>query len=157
MAFDLTKNTEVIFRGRKAVLTGYFDAACLLFDKHDPRPEWEDLAITDDYYDGKYFLFFTNIPCNERTHIKYPDGSALFEHCYCASFLIGEDLPKNLCDQGYIDIIGDDPLDYRMTDEGYIYNRPDVYAHTQCKKCGKRYKVHIHDGYRLSYPKWELE
>lgn len=156
MEIDLLKNTDVIFRSRKAILTGYFDAACLLFDRREKKPEWEDLKLIDDYYPKKYFLFFTNIPCNERLQIKLPDGSSLLD-CYCESFLFTQDLPKNLSQEGYIEIIGEDPFDYRMTGEGYRYNRTDVYAHTKCKRCGRKYKVHFHDGYRLTYPKWELE
>ena len=156
MKIDWLKKTDVIFRGRKAVLTGYFDASCLLFDIHEKKPKWEDLKLIDDYYPEKYFLFFTHIPCNERMQIKLPDGSSLLD-CYCESFLFTQDLPKDLSEKDYIEIIGEDPFDYRMTGEGYRYNRTDVYAHTKCKRCGKKYKVHFYDGYRLTYPKWELE
>ena len=156
MEIDLLKKTDVIFRGREAILTGYFDAACLLFDKREKKPEWEDLKLIDDYYPKKYFLFFTDIPCDERLQIKLLHGNELLD-CYCESFLFTQDLPKDLSEKDYIDIIGEDPFDYRMTGEGYRYNRMDVYAHTICKRCGRKLKVHFHDGYRLTYPRWELE
>ncbi|GEM_PF-5314172 len=156
MEIDLRKHTDVIFRSRKAILTGYFDAACLLFDRRIIKPKWKDLKLIDDYYPKKYVLLFAHIPCNERMQITLSDGSDLFD-CYCESFLISQDLPKDLSEQGYIEIIGEDPFDYRMTGEGYRYNRIDVYAHTKCKRCGRKYKVHFHDGYRVTYPKWEIE
>lgn len=156
MEFDLRKGVDVVFRGRNAVLAAYFDAACLLFDKREKKPQWDDLNLIDDYYKGKYFLFFTHIPCRERMEIRRPDGTGLFG-CYCASFLLGQDLPRDLCKDGDIEIIGEDPFDYRMTGEGYRYNSTDVYAHVKCTRCGTGYQVHMHDGYRLCYPKWELE
>ena len=79
MKSDLLKKTDVIFRNRKAILTGYFDAACLLFDMREKKPKWEDLKLIDDYYPKKYFLFFTHIPCNERLQLKLPDGSSLLD------------------------------------------------------------------------------
>lgn len=157
MGYDLIKGVDVIFRARKAVLSAYFDAACLLFDKRDPEPVWTDLKVIDNYYPGKYLLFFTNIPCADRMRIKLPDGTPLFKDCYCESFLLGEDLPRDLSQAGLIEIIGEDPFDYRMTGEGYRYNSPDVFAHVRCKSCGRKLKVHIHDGHRLSYPRWELD
>ena len=45
MKIDLLKKTDVIFRSRKAILTGYFDAACLLFDMREKKPKWEDLKL----------------------------------------------------------------------------------------------------------------
>ena len=53
----LLKNTDVMFRGRKAILTCYFDAACLLFDRRKLKPKWEDLKLIDRYYSKKYVLF----------------------------------------------------------------------------------------------------
>ena len=156
MRIDLLKKTDVIFRGREAILTGCFDAACLLFDRHDKKPKWEDLKLIDKCYPEKYLLFFMNIPCNERLQIKCPDGSGLLD-CYCESFLFSQDLPRDLSNDGYAEIIGEDPFDYRMTGEGYRYNQTDVFAYIKCKRCGRRYKVHMHYGYRLIYPKWELE
>ena len=93
MEIDLLKKTDVIFRGREAILTGYFDAACLLFDAREKKPKWEDLKLIDDYYPKKFFLFFTNIPCSERLQLKRPDGSNLLD-CYCESFLFTQDLCK---------------------------------------------------------------
>ena len=87
------KITNVIFRGREAILTRYFDATCLLFDKGGNKPEWEDIKLIDDYYPEKYFLFFTQISCNERVEIKSPEGKDLFD-CYCESFLFTQDLQK---------------------------------------------------------------
>ena len=94
MKIDLLKNTDVIFRGRAAILTCYFDAACLLFDKNEKKANWEDIKLIDDYYPEKYFLFFTQIYCNERVEIKSPEEKDLFD-CYCESFLFTQDLPKN--------------------------------------------------------------
>ena len=156
MELDLREGVDVMFRGRKAILSAYFDAACLLFDKRERKPKWEDLELIDDYYKGKYFLFFTHIPCEERIQITRPDGSSLFG-CYCESFPLTQDLPKKLSENGFVEIIGEDPFDYRMTGEGYLYNDPNVYAHIRCKKCAGRHKVHMHDGYRVTYPKWERE
>ena len=55
--FDSKKEIEIVFRGRNAILTMYFDAAVLLFDKVEPKPEWSDLRLLDDYYPQKYALF----------------------------------------------------------------------------------------------------
>ncbi|MBQ8928067.1 MAG: hypothetical protein IJ055_07325 [Oscillospiraceae bacterium] len=155
MEFDLRKGTDVVFRGRKAILAAYFDAACLLFDRRE-KPKWEDLKLIDKYYPKKRFLFFSNIPCRERMEITRPDGRRLFG-CYCESLPLGQDLPRDLCREGLIEILGEDPFDYEMTGEGYRKNDPNVYAHVRCNACKTRYRVHFHDGYRVSYPKWELD
>ena len=151
---DFQKEIEVVFRGRNALLTTYFDAACLLFDKYLPQPEWDDLKLLDDYYPGKYFLFFDHIPVSERKQIKHIDGSPVFINCYCESFLVGQETPKKLSEEGYIDIIGEDPLDYSKSFE---FANPNIFAHAICKNCGKKFKVNIHHGYRVSYPVWNLE
>ena len=152
--FNSRKEIEVVFRGRNALLTKWFDATCLLFDKEHLKPDWDDLKLLDDYYPGKYFLFLNNIPVSERSQITYTDGKPIFEKCYCEFFFIGQETPKKLSEEGYIDIIGKDPFDYSKSFE---FTDPKVFAHVICKKCGTKYKVNIHPGYRVSYPEWNLE
>ena len=151
--FDSKKEIEIVFRGRNAILTMYFDAAILLFDKAEQKPEWSDLKLLDDYYPKKYALFLDNIPVGERCQIKYADGNSVFERCYCESFILGQATPKKLSEEGFIDIL-EDPFDYSKSFE---FADSDVFAHVVCKKCGTKFKVNIHPGYRVSYPKWNLE
>ena len=59
-----------------------------------------------------------------------------------------------LCVEGeYVEIIGEDPIDYEIIDD---YADSSKYATVKCKSCGKLYKVNRNPGYRTSFFKWSL-
>lgn len=140
---------NVIYNNRKAILTGYFDSKCLLFDKKDGKPEFVGLRVIDDYPEGYYCVFFSQIPIEERRKIKLENGNLLMQDCVCSLFI--DDGPNSKLLQDYVEIIGEDPLDYVTMGD---YADSSKYAIVKCKTCGKRYKVNKNSGYRKSFFKW---
>ena len=51
MEYRNQKN-NVIYRNRKAVLMGYFDTLCLLFDKKDGKPDFGEIKVIENYPKG---------------------------------------------------------------------------------------------------------
>ena len=60
---------NVIYNNRKAILTGFFDSKCLLFDMKDGKPDFIGFKIIENYPDGYYCVFFSQIPIEERMKI----------------------------------------------------------------------------------------
>ena len=56
---------NVIYKDRKAVLTGYFDQICLFFDKKDGMPDMGNIKVSDNYDEG-YHVFFSRLPIEEK-------------------------------------------------------------------------------------------
>ena len=143
------KETKVTYKGKKALLSGYFDAPCLLFDKKDGKPDMGDVRVLDDYYPEKYFVFLTDLSPEERQKILNEQGRPVFAGCVCATFC--DDQPKDLARMGYVEIAGEDPLEY---DAPCDFVDPSKYVIVKCKACGQKYKVNKNNGYRVAYYKW---
>ena len=141
---------NVIYNNMKAILTGYFDSKCLLFDKKDGKPDFSDLRVIDNYPEGYYCIFFSQIPVKERKKIRLGNGNLLMKDCVCSLFF--DDRPNSTLLQDYVEIVCDDPLDYETVGD---YADPSKYAIVKCKICGKTYKVNKNSGYRTSFFKWE--
>ena len=71
------------------------------------------------------------------------------QDCVCSLFI--DDGPNSMLLQEYVEIIGEDPLDY-VTMGDYVDS--SKYAIVKCKTCGKRYKFNKNSGYRKSFFKW---
>ena len=149
MEYRSQKHT-VIFRNRKAILTGYFDTLCLLFDMKDGKPDI-GIEVMENYPKGYYCVFFMQIPVEERKQIRFEDGKPLLQDCVCS--LIIDDKPNSPLLKGYVEMIGDDPIDYVIIDD---HADPEKCATVKCLSCGKVYKVNRNPGYRTSFFKWSL-
>ncbi len=148
MEYRNQKNT-VIYRNRKATLMGYFDTLCLLFDKKDGKLKLEDIKVIENYPKGYHCIFFSQIPIEERRQIRFEDGKTLVQDCVCSLFI--DDRPNSPLLEDYVEMIGEDPIDYEILDD---YVDPSKYAIVKCKSCGKTYKVNRNPGYRTSFFKW---
>ena len=151
MDFKPHEKLNVIFHNRNAVLTGYFDSACLLFDKKDGGLNIGDIPVLDDYPTGYFCVLFAQLPIEERKQIRLENGTMLLQDCVCS--LIADDKPNNPLLKEYVEIIGDDPIDYKAPDE---FADSSKYATVKCKCCGKIYKVNRNAGYRSSFFKWSF-
>ncbi len=140
---------NVIYKGRKAVIFRYFDSVCLLFDKKDGEVNLRNVTVLDDYPEGYYCVFFSQISIEERKQIRSNDGEPLFMDCVCSLFI--DDRPNSPLLNEYIEILGDDPIDYETMDE---FADPSQYVTVKCKTCGRIYKVNRNMGYRSSFFKW---
>ena len=81
MDFQNQKKYNVIFKDRKAVLTGYNDQICLLFDKKDGVLDLGDIKVLDNYPEGSYCVFFSSLSMEERKQITLDNGDPLFKDC----------------------------------------------------------------------------
>ena len=151
MKLNKREKYNVVFHNRKAVLCGYFDQACLLFDKKDGKPDLGNIKVIDDYPKGNYCVLFSHLPVEERKQIRLENSEPLSRDCVCSLFL--DDKPNSSLLKDYIEILGDDPIDYEVLDD---YADPSNYATVKCKVCGKMFKVNRNPGYRTSYFKWSL-
>lgn len=139
---------NVIYKDRKAVLTGYFDQICLFFDKKDGMPDMGNIKVSDNYDEG-YHVFFSRLPIEERKKIQLENKEPLFKDCVCS--LIIDDRPDSDLLSDHVEIIGDDPIDHEVTDEFADF---DKYATVKCRSCGKVFKVSRNMGYRSAYYRW---
>ena len=144
------QNLNVIYNNRKAILTSYFDSKCLLFNIKDGKPDFGGLHVTDNYPEGYYCVFFSQIPIEERKKIRLDTGKPLMQNCVCSLFI--DDRPNSSLLRDYVEIIGDDPIDYKTIGD---YADSSKYAMVKCKACGKTYNVNRNSGYRTSFFKWE--
>ena len=142
---------NVIYNNRKAILTGFFDSKCLLFDMKDGKPDFIGFKIIENYPDGYYCVFFSQIPIEERMKIRLDNGQLLMQECVCS--LLFDDRPNSPLLRDYVEIIGDDPIDYDSMGD---YADPSKYAIVKCKTCGKVYRVNKNSGYRTSFFKWAV-
>ena len=145
------QKNNVIFRNRKATLMEYFDTLCLLFDKKDGKLDFGEIKIIENYPRGYHCVFFSQIPVEERRQIRFDDGRPLLQGCVCSLFI--DDKPNSPLLDEYVEIIGEDPIDYEIIDD---YADSSKYATVKCKSCGKLYKVNRNPGYRTSFFKWSL-
>ena len=148
MDFQNQKKYNVIFKDRKAVLTGYNDQICLLFDKKDGVLDLGDIKVLDNYPEGSYCVFFSSLSMEERKQITLDNGDPLFKDCECS--LIFDDKPNSDLLKDYIEIT-DDTIEYYVPD---LLFDPSKYATVKCKNCGKKYKVNRKMGYRSSFFEW---
>lgn len=73
------------------------------------------------------------------------------EICTCSKF--GKDAsPYILARSGEIEIIGEDPLEYDALND---FVNSSLFVVVKCTSCGKKYKVNMKSGYRVSYFNWE--
>lgn len=142
---------NVIYNNKKAILTGYFDSKCLLFDMKDGKPDFVGIKIIENYPEGYYCVFFSQIPIEERMKIRLDNGQLLMQECVCSLFF--DDRPNSPLLQEYVEIIGDDPIDYESMGD---YADSSKYATVKCKICGKVYRVNKNSGYRTSFIKWTV-
>lgn len=142
---------NVIYNNKKAILTGYFDSKCLLFDMKDGKPDFVGIKIIENYPEGYYCVFFSQIPIEERMKIRLDNGQLLMQECVCSLFF--DDRPNSPLLQEYVEIIGDDPIDYESMGD---YADSSKYATVKCKICGKVYRVNKNSGYRTSFIKWAV-
>ena len=142
---------NVIYNNKKAILTGYFDSKCLLFDMKDGKPDFDGIKIIENYPEGYYCVFFSQIPIEERMKIRLDNGQLLMQECVCSLFF--DDRPNSPLLQEYVEIIGDDPIDYESMGD---YADSSKYATVKCKICGKVYRVNKNSGYRTSFIKWTV-
>ena len=145
------QKNNVIYRNRKAILMGYFDTLCLLFDMKDGKPDFGEVKVIENYPEGYYCVFFMQLPIEERKQIRFEDGKTLLQDCVCS--LIIDDKPNSPLLKDYVEMIGDDPIYYEILDD---YADPSEYATVKCRSCGKTYKVNRNPGYRTSFFKWTL-
>ncbi len=150
MDFQNQKKYNVIFKDRKAVLTGYNDQICLLFDKKDGVLDLGDIKVLDNYPEGSYCVFFSSLSMEERKQITLDNGDPLFKDCECS--LIFDDKPNSDLLKDYIEIT-DDTIEYYVPD---LLFDPSKYATVKCKNCGKKYKVNRKMGYRSSFFEWNV-
>ena len=73
------QKNNVIYRNRKAILMGYFDTLCLLFDMKDGKPNVGDIKVIENYPKGYYCVFFMQLPIEERKQIRI-DYEILDDH-----------------------------------------------------------------------------
>ena len=139
---------NVIFKDRKAVLTRYFDSVCLLFDKNDGEPDLGSIKVIDDYPEGFFCVFLSQIPVEERKKIQMENKKSLMNECVCSLFI--DDRPNSPLLNEYIEILSDD-LEYDSLDE---FSDPLKYAKVRCKTCSKIFKVNKRMGYRSSFFEW---
>ena len=142
---------NVIYNNKKAILTGYFDSKCLLFDMKDGKPDFVGIKIIENYPEGYYCVFFSQIPIEERMKIRLDNGQLLMQECVCSLFF--DDRPNSPLLQEYVEIIGDNPIDYESMGD---YADSSKYATVKCKICGKVYRVNKNSGYRTSFIKWTV-
>lgn len=142
---------NVIYNNKKAILTGYFDSKCLLFDMKDGKPDFVGIKIMENYPEGYYCVFFSQIPIEERMKIRLDNGQLLMQECVCSLFF--DDRPNSPLLQEYVEIIGEDPIDYESMGD---YADSSKYATVKCKICGKVYRVNKNSGYRTSFIKWTV-
>ena len=119
------QKNNVIFRNRKATLMGYFDTLCLLFDKKDGKLDFGEIKILENYPRGYHCVFFSQIPVEERRQIRFDDGRPLLQGCVCSLFI--DDKPNSPLLDEYVEIIGEDPIDYEIIDDyadDYYKNYP---------------------------------
>ena len=109
------------------------------------------LKIIENYPRGYHCVFFSQIPVEERRQIRFDDGRPLLQGCVCSLFI--DDKPNSPLLDEYVEIIGEDPIDYEIMDD---YADSSKYATVKCKSCGKLYKVNRNPGYRTSFFKWSL-
>ena len=79
----------MIYNNRKAILTGFFDSKCLLFDMKDGKPDFIGFKIIENYPDGYYCVFFSQIPIEERMKIRLDNGQLLMQECVCSLAQLG--------------------------------------------------------------------
>ncbi len=146
---------KVIYNGREAELSRYFDLECLLFDTAGGKPPFGDEVIRQ-YPDmpDKYVVYLGNLSIEDRNNIKdikdIDESDSAIGECICKNFGTG-DSPHLLAQKGLIEIIGEDPLEYDKGD--FASSIPK--AHVRCLACGQEYRVNIKQGYRTSYFNWE--
>lgn len=139
---------KVLYYGREAVLSGYYDSDCLKFNKKDGKPDFPDEAIKE-YYDlpDEYVVYLWSLSIKDRMNIKYSDGNK----CFCNR--LGKcDSPQVMAKQGIVEIIGDDPLEY---DALAGLENSNKTASVRCVSCGCEYRVNIQPGYRSSFYNWK--
>lgn len=141
---------QVSYNGRKAILTAYFDQECLMFNKLDGIPPFDDKKIFEypDHPD-EYVVYTSSMSIEERRDILFQDSDG--NNCICKIFGKG-DLPRELAGKGYVTIIGNDPLEYDKDNE-FINSGKTV--NVQCNACGQKYKVNKAFGYRSAYYNWQ--
>lgn len=144
--------SKVLYCGREAVFTRYFDFECLKFKKVDGKPNFDDKYICEyDDLPDEYVVYFWSIPMENRKNIKFVDADeAGDKRCICR--LLGRcDAPKDAVQNGFVELIGEDPLEYEKGD----FASSNKYANVRCLSCGCEYKINIVLGYRTSYYNWE--
>ena len=117
----------------------------------DGKPDFIGFKIIENYPDGYYCVFFSQIPIEERMKIRLDNGQLLMQECVCS--LLFDDRPNSPLLRDYVEIIGDDPIDYDSMGD---YADSSKYAIVKCKTCGKVYRVNKNSGYRTSFFKWAV-
>ena len=140
---------RVLYKGREAVLSKYFDSDCLKFKKSDGRPPFEEKDIFE-YPDipEEYVVYLWSLSIKDRKAIQYLDEEEQ-KVCFCNRLGRG-DSPKMMAKESIIEILGEDPLEYDRGD----FADSKKFVQVKCTSCGKIYRINIASGYRTSYFNW---
>ena len=150
-------NDKVIFCGRKAIISRYFDLSVLLFDISDGELNLEEYGLKESdvsYYTDmpdKYVVGLGSISYNDRMKILKENGEPYFGSCQCSTYGDWE-APKRLAAKNLISFLSDDILEY---DAGE-FAHSDKYVEVRCNKCKRDYKVNQIVGYRTTRFNWVL-
>lgn len=149
----MSEDVHVMYQGRKAVLTSFYDAVCLLFPLADGKPDFpeEQLLRYEQHFPGMYVVYLRNLSVKDRMTIKKEDGRPLYETCICETYGAG-DMPKRLVQEAAVALVGEDLL-AREYSKGEFF---DCQAATRvrCLFCGKTYQVTLQMGYRSPFHVW---
>lgn len=146
-------DNKVLYYDREAYVSSFFDSDCLKFKKSEGKPKVNDNAIHEykDFPD-EYVVYFESLSIEDRLNIKYLDEDEVSK-CFCKR-LGKSDSPCKMAQNGIIEILGDDPLDYDVLPD---FVNSGKYARVKCIKCGCTYKVNMKSGYRTTFYNWVQE